>query len=125
VEQGRPFGTVAVRDWFDCGKPETWLETSRVLLDQAPGEGGGGIEGPCFVAADVTLANSRIGPYVSVGPGSRVENCELSHCVIGADTHLRDCRLAESLVGDHCVVRGARGRINLGDFGEFELDVDR
>ena len=35
VTGGVTFGTVAVDDWFDFGKPETWLETNRALLEIA------------------------------------------------------------------------------------------
>jgi hypothetical protein len=37
--------------------------------------------------------------------------------VIGSDSELVNCSLSDSLVGDHCRLRGVRGRVDIGDFG--------
>jgi glucose-1-phosphate thymidylyltransferase len=126
LEAGETFKVVKVSDWHDCGKRETWLATNRVLLDRSGGDGGGeGIVPPCFIAPDAVLAGARVGPHVTIGSGSRVENCELTDCVIGASTVLSSCRLSGSLVGDHCRITAARGSINIGDYGEFTGHDDR
>jgi glucose-1-phosphate thymidylyltransferase len=118
IEAGAEFETLAVEDWYDCGKRETWLETNRVLLERAASApAAAGVEPPCVVAGDAELIGSRIGPYVSIGSRTRLENCELANCVIGSDSELVDCSLSDSLVGDHCRLRGVRGRVDIGDFG--------
>jgi glucose-1-phosphate thymidylyltransferase len=122
VAGGTPFGIVPVSDWYDCGKPETWLATNRALLDLAGSDGPAGVEPPCSIAPDARLRDCRLGPYVSVGAGAVLEGCDLSHCVIGAGARLEGCRLRESLVGDRCRVSGARGSINVGDFSELHID---
>jgi glucose-1-phosphate thymidylyltransferase len=121
VAEGVPFGVVPVRDWYDCGKPETWLATNQALLEQEAPPAPAGVEPPCAIAPSAVLHDCRIGPYVSVGSGTVLEGCNLSRCVIGSGSQLRDCHLAESLVGDHCQVEGARGQINVGDFSELQL----
>ncbi len=122
LEDGAVFRTVAVEDWFDCGKAETWLETNRVLLDREVPALPAGVSatGPCAIAPDVAIVGSRLGPHVTVGPGARLVNCDLRDCVIGARSHLTDCRLRASLVGEHCVVQGLRGEVNLGDHCEVK-----
>jgi glucose-1-phosphate thymidylyltransferase len=121
VAEGVLFGVVPVLDWYDCGKPETWLATNRALLEKDAPPVPAGVEPPCAVAPDAVLRSCRIGPYVSIGSGAVLESCELSNCVIGAGSQLRDCHLEGSLVGDHCQVEGTRGRINVGDFSELQL----
>lgn len=122
VEAGHLFGIVSVEDWYDCGKPETWLATNRALLDRYGGvPERPGLHGPAIVAADAELARSEVGPYVCVGPGARIEGCRLVDCVIGAGARLVDCDLHDSLVGERAVVEGARGRIDVGDFCELYL----
>ncbi|MHB8078085.1 MAG: sugar nucleotidyltransferase [Candidatus Krumholzibacteriia bacterium] len=118
VEQGLPFDIVAVSDWYDCGKPETWLETNRVLLDRQPGRAVAGVEGPCAIAPDAVVTGSRLGPYVSIGPGAVIVDSDLADCVVGPAAEVRDCHLRDSLVGARAVVRGARGRLNVGDYCE-------
>jgi glucose-1-phosphate thymidylyltransferase len=120
VEEGIPFNTVEVTDWYDCGKKETWLDTNRILLERNGSSGKTpGIVHPCCVAPDAVITGSTIGPNVSVGPGAVIENCELSDCVIGAQSRLTDCRLDQSLVGDECILTGISGEINVGDFTEI------
>jgi glucose-1-phosphate thymidylyltransferase len=120
VAGGAPFTTVSVEEWYDCGKPETWLETNRVLLrrDGRPAPDGG--EAPCAVPPQTKLVRSRIGPYVSVGPDSVIEDCDLADCIIGAGVRLRGCRLRDSLIGDHSVIVNALGSLNVGDFCLFQ-----
>ena len=125
VEEGVPFVIETVTDWFDCGKQETWLETNRVLLERQDGStGGAGIVDPVHLADDVTLHDSTVGPNVTVGPGTVLEDCVLSDCVIGGGTRLVRCRLRDSLVGSSCELRGVDGRVNVGDFTVIDLDAD-
>jgi glucose-1-phosphate thymidylyltransferase len=120
LEGGAVFRTITVDGWYDCGKPETWLETNRVLLDrERPAVPAGlAVTLPCAIAPGVEIVNSRLGPHVTVGPGARIMNCDLRDCVIGARSSLTDCRLRASLVGEHCVVQGLCGEVNLGDHCE-------
>ncbi len=122
IEAGHRFRTVPVGDWYDCGKPETWLQTNRVLLERF---GGGpdrpGLRQPSIVHPETILARSEIGPYVCIGPGARVEGCRLVNCVVGGGARLVDCILEDSLVGEEATIEGARGRIDVGDYCELRL----
>lgn len=119
IEAGCAFATVPVNDWYDCGKAETWLATNRVLLAGQADPTRPGLTAPCHLAADVVAEDSRLGPDVSVGPGTVIVNCELSDSVVGEGCRLEDCRLTASLVGDHCVLKGVTGTVNIGDHNEI------
>lgn len=123
VEEGIPFNTIAVTDWYDCGKKETWLQTNRILLERNEEQADGdGFVNPCSVAPDAVITGSMIGPNVSVGPGTVIENCRISDSVIGSGSRLVQCRLDQSLVGDQCVLTGVTGEINVGDFSEITVE---
>ncbi len=123
VEEGIPFNTVEVTDWYDCGKKETWLQTNRILLERNGEQGNGeGIVNPCSIAPDAVVTGSTIGPNVSVGPGTVIENCQISDSVIGSGSRLVQCRLDRSLVGDECLLTGVSGVINVGDFSEITVE---
>ncbi|MCP4571920.1 MAG: NTP transferase domain-containing protein [bacterium] len=125
VEEGVPFVTETVTDWYDCGKDDTWLQTNRVLLERAPDTAAGeGIVAPVDLAPGVQLRDSTVGPNVTLGPGAVLENCVLSDCVVGAGTRLIGCRLRDSLVGESCELRGVDGRVNVGDFSVIDLQTD-
>lgn len=109
-----------VKGWYDCGKPETLLATNRHLLETGralrPDDAGDNtIVEPVRIESGVELAQSTIGPNVSIGKGSRITGATLSDCVVGEDAVIEDCELSESLVGAHVRIRGVRGTVLLGD----------
>lgn len=120
IDKGARIYTAEVGGWFDCGKPETLLETNRVMLER--GHGGHPdlpdsviLDGPVAVAADATIEDSAIGPNVSVAHGSRISRSRVRHTIIGAESVVEDCDLVDSLIGDHVVLRGVKGRVSVGD----------
>lgn len=120
LEAGHRFRTLAVDDWYDCGARDTWLETNRVLLERDAASGvARGAAVYCHVPADATVVASRLGPYVSLGPGAVVEHCVVEDAVIGAGSMLRHCHLHSSLIGDHCRVEHVHGTVNIGDYCEL------
>lgn len=120
IDRGARLYTAEVAGWFDCGKPETLLETNRVMLERGHGDrprptATVSIEGAVATAPDVTLEACALGPNVSIAAGSRVRGSRLRDAIIGAGSVIEDCDLVHSLVGDRVVLRGVRGRINVGD----------
>jgi glucose-1-phosphate thymidylyltransferase len=116
--------TAEVGGWFDCGKPETVLETNRAMLERGhaapPGGELSGIEvrDPIAVATDVKLEEVRLGPNVSLAAGCTVRRSRLRDCIVGEGTVIEDCDLHDSLVGDHARLHGVQGRVNVGDHSE-------
>lgn len=121
LQQGDEFSTFDVEDWFDCGKPETLLETNRVLLDRLDhdppaGHGGGNsFTMPVFVAPDASLEGCRIGPHVSIGPGSRLVRSTVRDSILAGDCEIVDSRLHGSLLGRGTRVHGFSGVVDIGD----------
>lgn len=125
IDHGARLYTAEVGGWFDCGKPETLIETNGVMLER--GHGGDSdlpdsvaVEGAIAVAADATVETSTLGHNVSIARGSRVRGSRLRRTIIGADSVIEDCDLVDSLVGDRVTLRGVRGRVNVGDDGIVE-----
>ena len=125
IDHGARLYTAEVGGWFDCGKPETLIETNRVMLER--GHGGDpdlpdsvAVEGAIAVAAAATVETSTLGHNVSIARGSRVRGSRLRHTIIGADSVIEDCDLVDSLVGDRVTLRGVRGRVNVGEDGIVE-----
>jgi len=116
LERGQMFQTETVTDWYDCGKRETWLDTNRVLLDR---HGQDGEHGRVQIHPTARIVDSRLGPYVSVGPNAIIENCEITDAVIGAGSELRHCRLSATLVGENCRIEHIQGQLNVGDYSEL------
>ncbi len=127
IDHGAKLYTAEVGGWFDCGKPETMLETNLAMLER--GHGGGEpagtarVEGPVAIAPDVRLEDSALGSNVSVAEGARVTRSRLRNAIVGASTVIEDCDLWDSLVGDHVVLKGVRGSVNIGDHSEVHGEV--
>ncbi|PYP50001.1 MAG: hypothetical protein DMD39_11180 [Gemmatimonadetes bacterium] len=66
----------------------------------------------------MTLRKSKIGPNVSIGAGTVLENAELSHSIIGSNAKISKSVLKNSLVGDDAVVEGVKGEMTVGDHSE-------
>lgn len=121
VDRGARIYTATVNGWWDCGKPETLLETNRVLLERGharrpePVPEGTLIANPVCVAPGVELDEVELGPNVSLASAAVVRRSRLRDCIVGKDTVIEDCDLHDSLVGDHALLRGISGRVSLGD----------
>ncbi len=120
VEWGEPVATFPVEGWFDCGKPETLLETNRYLLERS----GGAMEGavtkeaviipPVVVGPGTVIERAVVGPYVSLGRDGAVREAVVKNCIIGDRVIIERAMLEGSLVGSRCEVRGQMRSINIG-----------
>jgi glucose-1-phosphate thymidylyltransferase len=123
IENGGKLLTAEVAEWWDCGKPETLIDTNlRVLTEEAkvlPSAGPGvGFVEPVLIGEGVTLEEATIGPNVSIADGSTIRRSRIRDSIVGSDTEILDCELARSLLGDHVVAAGVRGTVSLGDHSE-------
>ncbi|MBT8462153.1 MAG: NTP transferase domain-containing protein [Gemmatimonadetes bacterium] len=120
IDHGARLLTAEVDHWWDCGKPETLLETNReVLLAGGASEPatakGVRIVPPVCVAPDVSLENTVIGPNVSIGAGSTIRGGHVRESIVGENSVLDGCELHESLIGDQVTATGLSGTASLGD----------
>jgi len=66
----------------------------------------------------VTLKRSKIGPNVSIGDGTSLEDAEISHSIVGEKSKITNSVLSNSLVGDETILIGVKGEVTLGDHSE-------
>ncbi len=122
VDQGSRILTAHVQGWYDCGKPETLLDTNEHLLRT----GRGGVASRALVEATVltdpvrieegvVLQGSTVGPNVTVEEGARILNSSVRNCIIGPGAVVEGSVLRDSLVGGHCRVTGFRGKLSVAD----------
>jgi glucose-1-phosphate thymidylyltransferase len=124
IGQGIVIKAFEVEGWYDCGKPETLLETNRALLDMAsprPEVPGSIVVPPVHMASDVQMEQSIIGPHVSIAGGSIVRRSIVKNSIIGENALVEDALLESSLIGDNAVVRGMFKKLNVGDSSEIDF----
>ena len=123
IEKGAKIKVIDVQGWYDAGKIETMIETNQAMLTRGrarrPKDAGDStIIDPVYIEDNVTLRKSKIGPNVSIGAGTVLENAELSHSIIGSNAKISKSVLKNSLVGDDAVVEGVKGEMTVGDHSE-------
>lgn len=124
LEKNTRMRTLLIDGWFDCGKPETLLETNRRLLEgkskpiHAPGSI---IIEPVFIADSVVLENSIIGPYVTIADHCHIKRSVVRNTIINRNTVVKNMLLEESLLGENAVVTGQMLRLNVGDSSQIEF----
>ena len=126
IDHGARIEVRDVAGWYDAGKIETLLETNRVVLERGGSRSpvdahGCRIVDPVYVEDNVTLRGSTVGPNVSIGSGTVIEDSEISHSIVGSDAKITKSRLTNSLVGDSVVLDGLRGEVTVGDDSEVRV----
>ena len=125
IDRGEEFSPFLIDEWFDCGKPETMLDTNRRLLedsqDPAPRVRGSIILPPVSISPEATIEGSIVGPYVSIAENVTVRNAILRDSIIAEEATVENSLLENSLVGARAVVRGGFQKLDVGDSSEIVI----
>src|ERR687896_761206 len=113
IDRGAKIKVIDVEGWYDAGKIDTLLDTNRAMLERRgaarrPDRLGPDVKifDPVYIEEGVTIRNSTLGPNVSIGSGSTVQDSELRDSIVGDKTRIVGSRIANSLIGDNAVVEG-------------------
>lgn len=152
IDRGLPVEATVVEGWWkDTGKPEDILEANRLVLEdlrlqwagtaaeetRLVGRVGAGpgtvvrrseVRGPVILGRDVTVEDSYIGPYTSIGDGCVLRGVEIEHSVVLPQSRLEavPARLDRCLLGREVRLTGTPRvprtvRLVLGDRSQVEL----
>ena len=112
-----------VDEWLDCGNPVAAVHANKRVLEYAPNkekriglklENSKIIE-PCFIGEKVTLTNCTIGPHVSIGNETKIQNSTISNSIIQNQTIIENASLEDSMIGNYVEYSGGNQRVSLGD----------
>ena len=126
IESGERFIPFEIGGWFDCGKPETLLDTNRALLElraaSAPVASGDRcvVIPPVHLGAGCTIENAVVGPHVSLADGATIRDAVVRDSILGAGARVEGAVLEGSIVGPGALVRGRARTVNLGENSEVE-----
>jgi len=124
IERGEKFATFEIDAWYDCGKPETMLDTNRHLLAQKGLQReieGVVIHSPVFIAPTAEISNAVIGPYTSIGEGSKVSNSIVRDSIVGNNSTVESVLLNSSIIGNEASINGGFKQVNIGDSSEIQF----
>ncbi len=130
-QKGSKFSLGKVDDWMDCGNKNATVETNGKILNYEKQEfsnfpASAKIENsliiePCFIGENVEVQNSKIGPNVSLGNGTKVKNSNIENSLIQENTVIDHGNLSNSMVGSHAKYYGVSREISLGDYSELDF----
>lgn len=127
-KKGAKFKTGKVNAWMDCGNKNVTVETNQRVLDFG---GTNIIEGdyeainsviiePCFIGDKVTLKNSVVGPYVSIGNNTTIENSVVENTIIQNESFIKNGNITNSMIGNKVKYQGKAQDLSIGDYTEME-----
>lgn len=130
LEQGAPFQAIPVNNWFDCGRKEVLLETNAMLLGQR-GYASDAFSMPVFentiiihpvaIGENCHIANSIIGPHVTIGNNVTINSAIVKDSIIGNFASIDEVVLRHSVVGIDAVIKGRNLSLNIGDNTEIDF----
>jgi len=126
-KKGLKFVPGEVSDWMDCGNKEITVDTNSRVLQFAQQENenlvsesvslkNSRIIEPCYIGANVVLKNTTIGPNVSLGEGSVVEDSIISNSLIQTNTTVKNAQLNEAMIGNYAYFDGKFDSVSIGDY---------
>lgn len=128
MEQGIPFSTIFVDNWFDCGKKDSLLQTNAILLDKKgyasddlPDFDNAIIIHPVSIGPNCQISNSIIGPHVTIGSNVRIDTSIVQDSIIGHFTALNHVVLRHSVIGNDSSITGLQQSLNIGDNTEIDF----
>lgn len=125
MNKGTAFFVDPVTEWLDCGNKDATVHTNQRVLEYLKDEELISVElqldnstiiKPCYIGPGVRIANSVVGPYVSIGEGTVVENCIIRNSIIQEHSLLTNINLDNSMIGSHVTIRKTPEDLSIGDY---------
>ncbi|WP_341216388.1 sugar phosphate nucleotidyltransferase [uncultured Wocania sp.] len=132
MADGKVFKTGTVDEWMDCGNKAITIETNQRMLGFLKADGdeqlvassakldNSNIIEPCFIGENVVLKNSTVGPFVSIGNDSVIENTNVKNSLIQTHTTINNANLDNAMIGNHVKYDGDFTSISIGDYSVLE-----
>ena len=129
-KKGTKFTVAQVSEWLDCGNKNATLLTNKRMLETKPLEKkpasvkveNSVIIQPCYLHEEITVKNSVIGPYVSIGQGTSIENSNISNSIIQDKCIIKNVNICNSMLGNYVQYEGGRGIVNMGDYSQYKSE---
>jgi glucose-1-phosphate thymidylyltransferase len=128
IQSGARFQPYKVKNWFDCGKKDTLLESNAILLKKFGGRvldrekfENTIILEPVHIAEGCDIKNSVIGPNVTIGENTTIQSGIIRDSIIGSYSKLVEIVLKNSLIGSDADVKGVSRNLNIGDNTAIDL----
>ncbi|MFN4233443.1 MAG: sugar phosphate nucleotidyltransferase [Bacteroidia bacterium] len=123
--KGLRFVPGKVEEWLDCGNKDATVYTNRRMLEIKRKElppinqtlfSNSVIIQPCYIAEGIKISNSVIGPYVSIGEGTIIENSNISNSIIQKSAKVKNAHISNSMLGNGAEYHGKSADLSISDY---------
>jgi glucose-1-phosphate thymidylyltransferase len=128
IDQGFKIAAVELKQGIlDFGRPSELLRGNKYLLEQNSSKVEDFqklniiiektfLKNPVYIGKNTIIRNSVIGPYVSIGDDSKIENCILKNSVLETEVHLNSIITQNSIIGSNVRVENiSKDNLIIGD----------
>ncbi len=128
-QKGTKFAPGEVKEWLDCGNYKATVYTNQRVLEHVKNEKivdsslkneGSKIIEPCFIGKNVVLNNTTVGPHVSIGENTVIENSTISNTIIQTNTTINNSTLSNSMIGNFVKINNSSQELSVGDYNEID-----
>lgn len=126
---GVHFRIDTVTEWLDCGNKDATVFTNQRVLENKYPDGhvdatasvsNCQIIQPCFIGENIALKNAVIGPWVSIGSNSVIENAVINNSIIQNNSQISNCVITQSMVGNHVIINKKQEELSVGDYNQIQ-----
>lgn len=127
IDDGARIEAAPMELWLDCGRPDTLLDTNRILLSRmdshltAPIFPNSVIVPPVLIAPSARIERAVVGPYASIGEHVTITDAIVRDIIVNHESEIANVMLMNSIVGAGTVVHGDFHSVNVGDTSEVNL----
>lgn len=124
-DQGVRFQAGQVEEWLDCGKKDMTVHTNQRILEFKKEEetlvssehknSNSVIVPPCYIAPGVVLENSVIGPHVSIGANTHISDSILRNSIVQEQSRIDGAFMENSMIGNQVEYRSPSKDLSIGD----------
>jgi len=68
----------------------------------------------------VVLKNSTVGPFVSIGKGTVIENSTIKNSIIQTNTVIENASLDNAMIGNNAHFNGDFTNVSIGDYSQLK-----
>lgn len=132
--KGQALYSQTVDEWLDCGNKETTLYSHQAVLQNNKIQSSKNIKiinskilEPCYIADNVVIENSVIGPYVSIGAKSEIKNSKIENSILMTNVRVDSMQIHKSIIGNHSKLKGKTAaslflNMHISDYTQIDIE---
>jgi len=124
-QKGAIFVPGEVEEWLDCGNKDACVYTNQRVLEInksfekfsfSNNLKNSIIIEPCFIGKNVEIHNSIIGPHVSIGENTIINDSIIKNTIIQENTKISGRVIEGSMIGNKVILTNKKEDLSIGDY---------